>query len=124
MSRLDRILGPRLDLEPDPAPSFSRADLRAVERYEGLLGSRPRTLETAYVEAFERLTPTQMQLHFDRVTRRLAVAPARGRTESGPVAWTCSGCLSWLATFAPAAAGWIVWSGGYLGEPGFTAPSR
>lgn len=86
MGFLDRIMGRRLDLEPEPRPAGATTDdLRAVDRYDRLLRTAdPATIERAHVEAFERLTPAQLDLLFERFTAAAtaADAPADARPAS------------------------------------------
>lgn len=86
MGLLDRIMGRRLDLEPEPRPAGATTDdLRAVDRYDRLLRTAdPATIERAHVEAFERLTPAQLDLLFERFTAEAtpADAPADARPAS------------------------------------------
>jgi hypothetical protein len=85
MGFLDRIMG-RLDLEPETLPAdAATGDLRAVDRYDRLLRTADRdTIERAHVEAFERLTPTQLDLLFQRFAAGAPGedAPADARPES------------------------------------------
>ncbi|MFF1572458.1 hypothetical protein ACFVWR_06890 [Leifsonia sp. NPDC058292] len=68
MNLLNRILGRKLDLPTDLVPAgTTHADLDAVRRYERLLrSSSPSAIEAVHVEAFERLTPAQLDLLFER----------------------------------------------------------
>ncbi|WP_431278599.1 hypothetical protein [Leifsonia poae] len=70
MNLLDRILGRKSDLEPEALPAgTSRADALAVDRYERMLRTAPpETIERIHVEAFEKLTPAQLDLMFERFT--------------------------------------------------------
>lgn len=70
MGLLDRIFGRQVELEPEPAPAgVPHSDAAAVERYERLLRIAPQdVLEQAHVEAFERLTPAQLDLLYERLT--------------------------------------------------------
>jgi hypothetical protein len=44
MGLLDRVLGRKLDLKPEPVPpEASREDAHAVDRYERMLRTAPRT---------------------------------------------------------------------------------
>lgn len=74
MRLLDRILGRNITLDTPPSTS---SDEHAVERYEYLLRTaRPDTIERSHVDAFERLTPQQRDLVFERFT---AEVPADDR---------------------------------------------
>lgn len=77
MSLLDRILGRKTELSAEreaavasPSPVSAHAsdeDRLAVERYERMLRTAPTdAIERAHVEAFERLTPSQLDLLFER----------------------------------------------------------
>ena len=70
MGLLDRIFGRKVELEPEPEPAdVPPRDAAAVERYEQLLRTAPQdVLEQAHVEAFERLTPAQLDLLYERLT--------------------------------------------------------
>ena len=64
MALLDRILGRNITIDT-PAPPTT--DEQAVERYEYLLRTaKPDTIEKAHIDAFERLTPEQRDLVFER----------------------------------------------------------
>ena len=66
MAFLDRIFGRNLTVQAPPAPTD---DERVVERYEYLLRTaQPDTIEKAHLEAFEKLTPQQLDLLFERFT--------------------------------------------------------
>ncbi len=86
MNLSDRIFGRKLDLPSAPLHHVTREDAAAVARYEQLLASSsPRTIERVHVEAFEKLTPTQLDLLFDRFTAEAATggdAPADARPKS------------------------------------------
>lgn len=79
MGIVDRIFGRRLDLQTaPPPPAASRADADAVAEYERMLASSSaKTIERVHVEAFERLTPQQLDLLFERFT---AEAPTRAES--------------------------------------------
>ncbi len=70
MGLRERILGRKVELEPEPAPAgVPDRDAAAVEQYEQLLRTAPPdVLEQAHVEAFERLTPAQLDLLYERLT--------------------------------------------------------
>jgi hypothetical protein len=70
MGLLDLVLGRKLDLQPEPvAAGASREDARAVDRYEQMLRTAPAdVIEKVHVEAFEKLTPAQLDLLFERFT--------------------------------------------------------
>ncbi|WP_350348378.1 hypothetical protein ABIQ69_00145 [Agromyces sp. G08B096] len=71
MTRLiDRIFGRKPETPDLPLPSgTSIEDARAVERYERMIRTAPAgVIERAHVEAFERLTPAQLDLLFARLT--------------------------------------------------------
>lgn len=74
MSILDRLFGRNLTMEKaTPATT----DAQSLERYEYLLRTaKPDTIEQAHVDAFDRLSPQQRDLVFDRL---LAVSPAAER---------------------------------------------
>lgn len=64
MALLDRILGRNITITTPEPPTN---DEQAVERYEYLLRTaKPDTIEQAHVDAFEKLTPEQRDLVFDR----------------------------------------------------------
>lgn len=75
MGLLDRILGRKADLILQPvAAGVHREDALAVEKYERMLRTAPPdVIERAHLEAFEKLTPAQLGLVFDRFT---ATAPS------------------------------------------------
>ncbi|HYI32857.1 MAG TPA: hypothetical protein VEX88_05285 [Glaciibacter sp.] len=68
MGLLDLVLGRKLDMEPEPvAAGASREDARAVDRYEQMLRTAPSdVIEKVHVEAFEKLTPAQLDLLLER----------------------------------------------------------
>ena len=70
MGLMDRILGRKVELEKAPVPAgMTIADARAVDRYQQMLRTAPTdVIERAHVEAFERLTPAQLDLLFERLT--------------------------------------------------------
>ena len=70
MGLLDRIFGRKVELEPETEPAnVPPRDAAAVEQYEQFLRTAPQdVLEQAHVEAFERLTPAQLDLLFERLT--------------------------------------------------------
>ncbi|MEI5582457.1 MULTISPECIES: hypothetical protein [unclassified Agromyces] len=87
MGLLERIFGRKVELEPEPAPAgVPRRDAAAVERYEQLLRTAPHdVLEQAHVEAFEQLTPAQLDLLYERLTATATTddeRPADARPES------------------------------------------
>lgn len=61
---MDRIFGRKIELEPEPAPEgMTTADARGVDHYQQMLRTAPPdVIERAHVEAFERLTPAQLDL--------------------------------------------------------------
>ncbi|MFZ4894951.1 hypothetical protein ACL9RL_10905 [Plantibacter sp. Mn2098] len=82
MGFLDRLLG--RNLTPPPASPRS-ADELAVERYERLLRTAPTdTIQQAHVEAFERLTPEQLAILFDRFTEHADAAELAGKPAVRP----------------------------------------
>jgi hypothetical protein len=85
MGLLDRIFGRRRDLESEPLPpGISMKDARAVDRYERMLRTAPpHTIERAHVEAFEKLTPEQLDLLFERFTEHATQIEDRP-TDAGP----------------------------------------
>ena len=70
MGLLERILGRKADLIPQPeATGVLREDAEAVEKYERMLRTAPPdVIERAHLEAFEKLTPAQLGLVFERFT--------------------------------------------------------
>jgi len=87
MGLLDRILGRKADLVPEPAATgVPIRDAEAVDRYERMLRTAPQdVLEQAHIESFERLTPAQLDLLFERFTASAAAddeRPADARPES------------------------------------------
>ncbi|MDN4614113.1 hypothetical protein P5G50_06565 [Leifsonia sp. F6_8S_P_1B] len=87
MNIVDRIFGRRLDLETPPPPTgTTRADAEAVAQYERMLASSSaKTIERVHVEAFERLSPQQLDLLFERFTAEAPTAadsPADARPKS------------------------------------------
>jgi hypothetical protein len=70
MGLLDLVLGRKLDLKPEPVSAgASREDARAVDRYEQMLRTAPPdVIEKVHVEAFEKLTPAQLDLLLERFT--------------------------------------------------------
>lgn len=79
MGLLDRIFGRKSELETDPgAPGIPISDAEAVDRYERMLRTAPQdVVEQAHVEAFERLTPAQLDLLYERFTETAAVDDER-----------------------------------------------
>ena len=71
MRMIDRIFGRKVELESEPVPvGVSIADARAVDSYQRMLrNAPPDVIERAHVEAFERLTPAQLDLLFERLTK-------------------------------------------------------
>lgn len=87
MGLMERIFGRKVELEPEPAPAgIPQRDASAVERYEQLLRTAPDdVLEQAHVEAFERLTPAQLDLLSDRLAASATTddeRPSDARPES------------------------------------------
>lgn len=70
MGLLDRILGRKAELQDVPPPAgVPPRDAAAVDRYERMLRTAPDdVIEAAHVEAFERLSPAQLDLVFERFT--------------------------------------------------------
>ncbi len=79
MGLLDRVLGRKADLEPEYVPAgLTRADARVVGRYERMLRTAsPEVIERVHVEAFEKLTPEQLDLLFERFTADAPTADDR-----------------------------------------------
>jgi hypothetical protein len=70
-----------VSLTPPPART---ADHAAVERYEYLLRTAPPdTIESAHAEAFEKLTPAQLDILFERFTEN-APTPAERPRDARP----------------------------------------
>jgi hypothetical protein len=87
MGLLDRILGRKADLPEAPLPAgVPVRDAAAVDRYERMLRTAPNdVIERAHVEAFERLSPAQLDLLFERFTAAATAddeRPADARPES------------------------------------------
>jgi hypothetical protein len=70
MGLLDRILGRKAELQDAPPPAgVPPRDAAAVDRYERMLRTAPEdVIEAAHIEAFERLSPAQLDLLFERFT--------------------------------------------------------
>jgi hypothetical protein len=85
MGFLDRIFGRSSDLPAEPLPpGTSIKDARAVDQYERMLRTAPPdTIERAHVEAFEKLTPEQLAILFDRFNGR-ATEDAERPTDAKP----------------------------------------
>lgn len=67
-----------------PSTAERTADQAAVERYEYLLRTAPPdTLEQVHVEAFEKLTPSQLDILFNRFTEH-AETPAERPSDARP----------------------------------------
>ena len=124
MNAIDRIFGPRADLPVEELPTgTSRHDGLAVERYESLLRSAPRTtIVQAHVEAFEMLTPSQLDLLFERFTA--AASRSHGtlshhfHIEEGPATPARTrgrSLLHLIATYALSSNAWASWGGVYMG---------
>jgi hypothetical protein len=81
MGLLERILGSKAELGAEALPAGPAGrDSSAVREYERMLRSAPReTIERAHVEAFEKLTPEQLDILFDRFS---SVASADGEKPS------------------------------------------
>lgn len=79
MGLLDRVLGRKADFIPEPvAAGVPRADALAVDRYERALRAAPTdVIERAHLEAFEKLTPAQLDLVFERFTADAATEADR-----------------------------------------------
>jgi hypothetical protein len=75
MGLLDPVLGRKLDMKPEPVPpEASREDAHAVDRYERMLrNAPPDVIENVHVEAFQKLTPAQLDLLSERL---IADAPS------------------------------------------------
>lgn len=71
MGLVDRILGRSTDLPAEPlSTGASRADNLAVAKYERMLRTAPAdTIEKVHIEAFEKLTPEQLDILFDHFSR-------------------------------------------------------
>ena len=158
----DLLLGPKADLEPEQrtvgaaapggssVPAGSPDDTAALDRYERMLASAPTaTIERVHVEAFERLTPAQLDQLFERFTASAATEddrPADARPASlarsvlrpdarkpGAIArmlgadpagvalnaWVSASILETLSGFAFASAFWGPWGYGDDGLGGF-----
>jgi len=70
MGLLDQLFGRKNELAAGAIPPWStRADAHAVERYEQMFrNAPPDVVERAHVEAFEKLTPKQLDLLFARLS--------------------------------------------------------
>jgi len=70
MGLLNLVLGRKLDMKSESvAAGASQEDARAVERYERMLRTAPpEVIENVHVQAFEKLTPAQLDLLFERFT--------------------------------------------------------
>jgi hypothetical protein len=79
MGLLDRVLGRKLDLKPEPVPAgVPVKDARAVDRYERMLRTAPPdVVENVHVQAFEKLTPAQRDVLFERLTADASSQEAR-----------------------------------------------
>jgi hypothetical protein len=68
MRLTDRVFGAKREL-PSSRPSESRSDALIVDRYQRMLRTADtRAIERVHVEAFERLTPEQLRVLFERFT--------------------------------------------------------
>lgn len=68
MGLTDRVFGAKREL-PSSRPSESRSDALIVDRYQRMLRTADtRAIERVHVEAFERLTPEQLGVLFERFT--------------------------------------------------------
>lgn len=84
MNIVDRVFGRKLDLPTERLDGVTREDGAAVARYERLVASSSsRTIQRVHVEAFEKLTPAQLDLLFERFTAEATpggdALPTRGR---------------------------------------------
>jgi hypothetical protein len=72
MGLLAQLFGRSRDLPDEPLPpGVSIRDARAVDQYERMLRvAPPHTIEQAHVEAFEKLTPEQLHILFERFNER------------------------------------------------------
>ncbi|QEO13082.1 hypothetical protein FLP10_00605 [Agromyces intestinalis] len=145
MGWIDRIFGRKVELDTEALPAGATiGDARAVERYQRMLRTAPPdVIERAHVEAFERLTPAQLDLLFERLTadaeqsderpvdanpanlarsvaragRRRPAATVRSleRTPAGTDqhGWVGASLLDTVAWYAIASAAWTSW-----GDPG------
>jgi hypothetical protein len=69
MGLLDKVFGRKADMEPEKVAAGTHADARAVADYERMLRTAPPdVLERAHAEAFEKLTPAQLDLLLERFT--------------------------------------------------------
>jgi hypothetical protein len=67
MGLLDRILGRKSDMEPEKVVPGGRPTAEAVSNYERMLRTAPTEVITrAHAEAFEKLTPAQLDLLYER----------------------------------------------------------
>lgn len=68
MGVTDRVFGAKREL-PSSRPIESRSDALIVDRYQRMLRTADtRAIERMHVEAFERLTPEQLGVLFERFT--------------------------------------------------------
>ncbi|TFW00176.1 hypothetical protein [Orlajensenia leifsoniae] len=151
MNLIDRILGRKADLvQEQPPEGPTRQDALAVQQYERMLRTAPTsTIEQVHIDAFEKLTPAQLDLLFDRFT---AAAPSRterpadahprslarsaAQTEvrkpgtlrrilggnpdnPGADAWMQSSLLYTIAEYSLASAIWVDWDAGSSGLGGW-----
>ncbi|GAA1759762.1 hypothetical protein [Agromyces humatus] len=79
MGLLDRILGRKAELETEAVTAdVPIGDARAIDRYERMLRTAPReVIERAHVEAFEQLTPAQLDVLFERFSATAAADDER-----------------------------------------------
>ena len=87
MGLIDRIFGRKHELDSEPrSPGASTEDDPAVEQYQRMLrDADPDTIERVHVEAFEKLTPEQLDAVFQRFTDSAATdqeKPADARPSS------------------------------------------
>lgn len=69
MGFLDRVLGRKADMEPEEVAPGGRPNAEAVADYERMLRTAPSEVITqAHAEAFEKLTPAQLDLLYERFT--------------------------------------------------------
>lgn len=85
MGLLDLVLGRKRDMEPAPVVGgASREDAHAVDRYERMLRTAPHdVIENVHIQAFERLTPGQLDLLFERFTAH-APSPEQRPADARP----------------------------------------
>ena len=68
MGLTDRVFGAKREL-PSSRSSESRSDALIMDRYQRMLRTADtRAIERVHVEAFERLTPEQLRVLFERFT--------------------------------------------------------